>query len=337
MMVSFKCSECNAVNRVDDGAAGTLAACEGCGALVQVPTAAKPGRRSQPGEQADEPALNPAKKRPPPAADEPEGGKVHRPRKRKKKKRPADDGMLGQQTKVFAPSAGALRVLAVICGVAAVGGLASCILSMFLSGQKGGLVAVAVFALPGGLLGLYWTLSFLTLKVEVHPGGLVYTHRAQSREISWDEIRYVWQAVTEVYRNGGYVGTTYVYTIELADRTQLKFSNDRIKNVEQLGEIIIERTSEAILPHVRTQYGKGDVVNFGKLRVSTEGLHYGKQLLGWNDVQGVKIADGYISVSKRGKWVRWCSIAASSVPNLQVFLTFVNEIVGVDGGGHREA
>jgi len=67
------------------------------------------------------------------------------------------------------------------------------------------------------------------------------------------------------------------------------------------------------------------------LGVSQEGLHYGKSLLEWDEITAVKIKAGYISVGKRGKWFNWCNIAASSIPNLLVFESLVNQIVGIEG------
>ena len=70
----------------------------------------------------------------------------------------------------------------------------------------------------------------------------------------------------------------------------------------------------------------------GCLSINAEGLHYRKDVLRWREIQGVRISDGYIVVNKEGKWVRWCKIAASSIPNLHVFLTFANEIVSKNAG-----
>ena len=83
------------------------------------------------------------------------------------------------------------------------------------------------------------------------------------------------------------------------------------------------------MPHAKWHYEQGEIVKFGRLAVSDKGLHSGTKVLEWHDIKGVKIKDGYISVSKRGKWLNWSNIAASSIPNLSVFLTLVDEIIGI--------
>src|SRR5262249_19121319 len=146
----------------------------------------------------------------------------------------------------------------------------------------------------------------------------------------WEDILSVKQAITEIYHNGSYSGTNYHYTLALEDGTRLVYTNYRLQNVEKLGNAIIEKTSDILLPQAREDYQRGKRVDFGPLGVSEDGLHSGNSLLDWRDITGVKIKEGYISVSKRGKWFNWCNVAASSIPNLSVFLELVNEIVGID-------
>ena len=100
--------------------------------------------------------------------------------------------------------------------------------------------------------------------------------------------------------------------------------------MEKLGKEIMEKTSELILPQAIRRYDKGKVVDFGKVGVSKKGLHYGLSLLKWKEITGVQLKAGYVSVRKRGKWLNWCNIAVSAIPNPFVFLALVNQIVGVD-------
>ncbi len=69
---------------------------------------------------------------------------------------------------------------------------------------------------------------------------------------------------------------------------------------------------------------------FGILALSKEGLSYGSSFLDWDDIKGVRIHKGFISVRERGEWHAWGNISVSRVANLYVFLALVNQVVGVD-------
>jgi hypothetical protein len=197
--------------------------------------------------------------------------------------------------------------------------------------SDGGLAGAMFLLAPGIGFGL-WILNIISMKVDLHEGGIVHSHRGTRRVIPWSEIAGVLQAITEIYQNGAYVGTNYQYTLRLVDGTRIVYTNYRVQKVSELADEIIERTAALLLPQARQDYQDGKEVNFGPLSVSQKGLHSGNNLLQWREVKAVRIKDGYVSVSKRGKWLNWKNASASSIPNLSVFLALVDEIVGIKAG-----
>jgi len=146
----------------------------------------------------------------------------------------------------------------------------------------------------------------------------------------WQDVRGQYQNITEHYYNGAYTHTSHVYTVECVDGERVIF-DDSLKNVTKLGEAVAREITRRELPAVRQEYKAGDLVSFGKLGVSRKGLTYGTYFLSWREVSGVRIHQGYVSVSKKGKWLNWCTIGAASIPNLFVFLALVDEIIGLKG------
>ncbi len=246
---------------------------------------------------------------------------------RKKEKASA---ILGRREKTFEPNKDLLGIWVVVFAITCVGGLLGFLWALVVG--KHDIVTLANFMIPIGACGCLCCLYKLTLKVDLHEGGLVHSQHGKRRIIKWDDIFSVKQAITEVYRNGCYMRTDYKYTLELEDRTRIVYTNSRLERVEKLANVIIEKTSALILPQVLRDYDKGEVIDFGTLGVSQDGIYYGNTLLEWDDIKGVRISEGYISVSKRGKWFNWCNIAAGNIPNLMVFLSLVNEIVGIKEG-----
>src|SRR5262249_44181066 len=130
--------------------------------------------------------------------------------------------------------------------------------------------------------------------------------------------------------NGAYMRTTHVYTLECVGGERVVF-NDSLKNVKKLGDAVAEEITQRELPAAREGYDAGELVSFGKLGLSRKGLNYGAAFLPWREVSGVRIHEGQVSVSKKGKWFNWCTIGAASIPNLFVFLALVDEIIGLKG------
>jgi hypothetical protein len=338
-MIRFTCTRCLEPNRCLESEAGRVMACATCGHKLRVPGGDKVESKPRKSTREEEPvddlevveAPTPRRK----ARDEdavedvveaePDEDEDDRPKKKKKKVKASEE--LGPRKSKFEPSKGLLIFGMVIFVAMAVGGLA-CIVLAGVQREPGFIVA-AVFLIPIGILCFLWCMSLMTLKVVLHEGGIVHMRHGKKRIISWFEIKNVWQQITEHYTNGAYTGTSYVYTLQLDDGSRFVYTNNMLGQVEKLGKAILDKTAQAIYPLAMMAYEKGQVVDFGTLGVSKKGLYYGSSLLKWREIDAVKINAGYISVSKRGKWFNWCNIAASSVPNLLIFLAMVNQIVGV--------
>jgi DNA-directed RNA polymerase subunit RPC12/RpoP len=299
-------------------------------------------------DKKPQPKLKSKKKKTVRSPDEDEGDEL-KPKKKRKKKTERDgdeddedklpkmysdaegEDVLGARKEVFTNGNSVLRAAAILSCALAVCGMLSCILST-ITKMPDAAIPFAIVAMIGGMGGLLWCMKFLTLKVALHAGGIVHSHRAQTRIIPWEEIASIYYVVGDASKNGGPGGKSFVYTIELKDRTQFVYTNSLIKDVERLGSIIIDKTMVLILPQVRVKYDLGEMFDFGRLGVNSVGLHYRKQVLAWKDIQGLKVSDGYITVSRLGKWVRWRDIEASSIPNLDVLLRFANEILESHAG-----
>ncbi len=365
-MLYFKCLQCDKITPIPDETASAAPTCKVCGStLVQLkpaqkappskskedPSAAR-GSVSDTEQDRDEvelvaeepkPKMKPKKKKPESESDDDDDDEELKPKSKKKRSKKAkrdddedrpqkmysdDEGenVLGPRKQVFTPGIDTLRIVAIICGVLAALGLLSCILST-VTKMPDSAIPFAIVAFVGGMGGLFWSMKSLTFQVVVHAGGIVHSHRGSSKIIPWEEIVRVTEGITADNQKVGQKGITDAYLIELTDHTRISYTNKIIKDVKKLGKIIIEKTSAAIFPQVRVKYDRGDMYDFGRLGINHSGLHYRKQVLKWKEIQGLKITDGYLTVNRQGKWVRWHDIEASAIPNLEVFLTFANEVV----------
>jgi len=241
------------------------------------------------------------------------------------------ENLLGPRKQVFKSGNSTIRMAAFLCGGLAAAGMLSCVLSL-VTKMPDAAIPFTIVSIVAGLGGLLWCMNYLTLSVAVHPGGIVHSHRGKLYIIPWADISNITQSTKELKQIGGQTTDMLVYTLDLQDRTQLVYTSKLIQDLEKLGNILLKETSILLLPQVRVKYQSGEMFDFGRLGVNMEGLHYRKQLLGWQEIEGIKISDGYLTVSRQGKWVRWRDIEASSIPNLHVFLTFVDEILSAKDG-----
>jgi hypothetical protein len=159
--------------------------------------------------------------------------------------------------------------------------------------------------------------------------GLMQIKSGAQMIIRWDDITSVWQSITVVKRYGVItVSTTHLYTVQRANGEVL-YLNDQLKNVEALGTTIQNEVTRRLLPRAVDTYNSGGVVTFGKLTVSKEGLSNGKETIPWSQVQKVSIKSGTITVRKEGKLFNWSNVTVAETPNVFVFLSLVDQIVGI--------
>jgi len=351
-MHHLKCPTCKKITPVSDESGGEAAICEDCGSTLILLKAVQ----SAAGKTKDDPDTSPRsdskknsridkefvdsdedeepkpkrkskKKRSSVTPESDSEDEEERPKKRKVRTEGSD--IVGRQLDVFTTGNDKIRIAAVLFCILAAVGLLSCVLSAMVK-MPGATIAFAGVGLVGGLGGLLWCMNFLTYKVAVHAGGIVHSHGSKTQIIPWENIKSVTELSSESDRAGDLKGASHGYSLELTDLSHIVFTNKLVKDVEKLGHMIIENTTIVILPQVRLIYDTGEMVRFGKLGVNKSGFHYGKQDLVWQDIKGVKVSEGFITVNKDGKWQRWGKIAATSVPNLNVFLTFVNEILSAE-------
>ncbi len=228
----------------------------------------------------------------------------------------------------------------IVYGLLALAGLAIIVVGIVVAARtRAGVFAALFCLLMMGALGAVVIalavhlfrrlLDTLRQLVLVFPEGMAHVCRGTAAVYRWDEARSLWQHITNHYYNGAYTGTTHVYTLATADGRRVVFK-DFLKNVEQLGNTIANEITRRRLPEAIDDFNAGRLVKFGKLAVSQAGLTYGQSLLPWEEVDAVRIAEGWVSVGKKGKWFNWCKIPAAGVPNLFVFLALVDEIVGLN-------
>jgi hypothetical protein len=179
-----------------------------------------------------------------------------------------------------------------------------------------------------------------SLRFFVFSWGVRWIDGAEEVSAGWDEVTYVWQAVTRHSANGSPTYTDYRYTLRLADGRSRSFRGSltarrarasgavRLKptpgmttpvTIEQLGRLLDTEVTRAQLPTAIDRLNAGNSVSFGPLTLSPTGIAAGGQSLPWNEVAEVQTRKGVVSVRKTGKWLAWKRAQVSEIPNYFVF------------------
>ncbi len=188
-----------------------------------------------------------------------------------------------------------------------------------------------------GLLGLWMVWSaFSNWKkaLMIYQNGFAYSDRKGVTNWNWQDVASIKAAVTKHYTNGIYTGTTHIYTIE--NRTGEKIMvNDSITKVEEAAKDLRSNVFPILYQSFSQAYNSGQPVCFGPVTLSrTSGILIGKKSYTWDQVKKVSISNGMISVAKKdGGWFSGAAVQASSVPNLEVMLSIVDQVVGINAKG----
>jgi hypothetical protein len=191
-------------------------------------------------------------------------------------------------------------------------------------------IAGAIVSIVAFLLLDSW-FRYRQVKVLIFDQGFSQTRDGKTDDVRWNDVNAVWQNVTKHYRNGVYTGTTHVYTIETNDKRRFVW-NDVIKEVEKLGEIMQNAVTNIRLPEAFNAYQSGQTVSFGPLAVNSVGISKGNQTVPWTEIKGVQVEKGFIRVKKQDAWFNFANVPTSSIPNLFIFLSLVDRIIGINTG-----
>lgn len=241
----------------------------------------------------------------------------------------AATNQLGEPQAEFKVGYGKLIITTIIAcfiGVLLFGFLTYATLFLDSSVNGGGVLILLLFTLFFLAGGLYYLLRPILFSdaVYLYTNGFIYHKKERYDVYRWSDLAEIWQQVTKRYYNGVYTGTTHKYTVHRKDGTQL-ILNDRFAKVEQLGNIISQQIYRNLFPVCLDAYRAGQVLTFGPVSISQQGVSNGKEWLPWQEVKDFSVNRGILTVKRQGKMLTWCSYPASKIPNLAVLMGLLEQ------------
>ncbi len=145
----------------------------------------------------------------------------------------------------------------------------------------------------------------------------------------WAEVDKFFSSITKHYTNGIYTGTTYIYTLQKSDGEKLVLNN-ALKQVEQLGNFIIQNAAPIQYDKIVAAIRSGQTVTLGPVSISSQMLGIGKKTYPWDEIEQFNIQNGFINIKKKGGgWFSGASAPASAIPNLNALLAVINQVIGI--------
>jgi hypothetical protein len=135
-----------------------------------------------------------------------------------------------------------------------------------------------------------------------------------------------WDEISEVFEKP--MGTASRYRIALSDGRTRSIAYI-VKNHQALGEAIVTRITERVLPQALRIFEKGGTVPFGPLSVSSDLLTYKDKQVGWGQISRLDVEfnpqakSTFFAVRVGGQLLNWCSVPVQNIPNLRVFMELV--------------
>ena len=103
--------------------------------------------------------------------------------------------------------------------------------------------------------------------------------------------------------------------------------------MEELAITIQDAITPILFNQAAQQYNAGQMLVFGPVTIGKGGIQIGKKTYAWVEVQQVTIQRGILKVSKKeGDWFNGASAPASVIPNLNVLLNIIHQVVGLKTG-----
>lgn len=188
---------------------------------------------------------------------------------------------------------------------------------------------LAIGSAFGGVLLVRHEWRRLRTSIEVHAEGLVVRRGNVLRYCKWSEV--------ETIRYAGVRTTVFFIPVGMEDSTTLTFGDestltvdDSFRNFDEFASSAREQTLPFLLGRALLDLRRGGEVAFGKLRLSTQGIHEGERFLRWQDCLGMTPYQGIVEIythnpKRPGKSKQWSAVSVAEIDNFAVLLAIVSQ------------
>lgn len=182
-------------------------------------------------------------------------------------------------------------------------------------------------------------------QVSIHQEGIAHSSLFGAREIPWNEVKETrYQQISTAQTVGAQFGIIGMLVAAAADRKGggskssqylQVVSQDGVKirlgnlyqGYKETMQTILARVNDRLLPEKRGLLRQGGEVEFGKLKLSLQGVIWkNKAPVPYAELELADITGSNFRLKVKGKWLDMASVNARSIPNVFVALDLITEM-----------
>ncbi|GCE26469.1 hypothetical protein KDA_19530 [Dictyobacter alpinus] len=157
--------------------------------------------------------------------------------------------------------------------------------------------------------------------IYVFSDGYIHVRGSQIDVFRWDLIQAVY-----VHLAHSRSGVKVTLQVRRGDGVLLKYGS-AIRGVNELCTTIQESVTRAQLPRVIDAFNSGAQIPFGRLNISQQGINDGRQVIPWEQINGIEVQQDRVAIRQNGRIQKLKSIKAAELPNFNLLMSLVNYVV----------
>lgn len=166
--------------------------------------------------------------------------------------------------------------------------------------------------------------------VALHQKGIRYRLAGRKGVLRWSAIAGLGTRTTREHLFGITLSTCNQLIIFPNVGSPLRL-DDRIQDLPSLTQALKAQFYPYLAPLLKQELQGGHWLYFGPLAMHKQGLRLGKQVIPWDQIQQVEVLNGRLVITTTTGRPR--RLRASDITNLELLLTLINEVPGVETAG----
>ena len=183
------------------------------------------------------------------------------------------------------------------------------------------------------LLILWRTINNRKKAVVIFTDGFATSGRGGVQAWKWEQVEEITADVVNNYILGFYTRTRHTCTLKHSNGKTLVL-DDSLNDIESLYHLLENNTIRQRYQRLAAAYNNNQPVIFGAVTIGKQsGIQIGDKTYPWTEIEEIAINQGILSIKKKnGGWMSSTKVPAGKIPNLQVLLSIISQIRGINGG-----
>jgi hypothetical protein len=208
------------------------------------------------------------------------------------------------------------------------------------------LMSAMLIGIPGLFFcfyGIYLALKMMSGKkvVFLYEQGLIDARKKQINMITYHQIREFTLHKQKQYLMNFlgipcfYICTNHRYILKLEDGKKIQFFSE-LQNRDRFGELLGQQMSIYHISHAMQAYQAGQILEFGRLKLTKSGLSTSRKVLPWSEIGSIEITDSTYGsglaittnqINAKGQYTLWLGFSLKDIPNPHLLQSLVRAIL----------